>query len=143
MVQLTKAKNKSDRCRGILKAFKWTVILCCFGSVAHASFSFWRNIGGGGRANVALELDREQQKTAAIGNTPHQVAGLSCKRYGGPSDSEAAEMVYWKDIPSDALFESPFKRYGPQVKVSRRYYILQAAMLQSHAFENMLFLTAL
>jgi hypothetical protein len=40
----------------------------------------------------------------------HKVAGLSCAKYGGPSDEIAAEMVYWRDIPSDAKFVSPFKR---------------------------------
>jgi hypothetical protein len=39
----------------------------------------------------------------------HKVAGLSCKAYGGPSDEDAAEMVYWQDIPVDASFVSPFK----------------------------------
>jgi GDP-fucose protein O-fucosyltransferase len=39
----------------------------------------------------------------------HKVAGLSCKPYGGPSDEDAAEMVYWQDIPVDASFVSPFK----------------------------------
>jgi hypothetical protein len=41
----------------------------------------------------------------------HRVAGLSCEAYGGPSDDEQAtrEMVYWRDIPEDADFESPLK----------------------------------
>ena len=30
-----------------------------------------------------------------------RLAGLSCEAYGGPSDKEAKEMVYWEDIPSD------------------------------------------
>ena len=44
----------------------------------------------------------------------HKVAGLSCKAYGGPRDEDAAEMVYWKDIPVDATFISPFKRKEEQ-----------------------------
>ena len=41
---------------------------------------------------------------------------LSCQAYGGPPDEFAQEMVYWKDIPSDEHFVSPFharqgKRY--------------------------------
>lgn len=40
----------------------------------------------------------------------HKVAGLSCKMYGGPSDEDAAEMVFWRDIPEDAGFVSPHKR---------------------------------
>ncbi|KAL9183369.1 hypothetical protein ACHAXT_005156 [Thalassiosira profunda] len=37
----------------------------------------------------------------------HDIAGLHCADHGGPSDDVAAEMVYWKDIPSDAAFKSP------------------------------------
>ena len=46
----------------------------------------------------------------------HQIAGLSCERYGGPSDEIAAEMVYWRDIPKDAKYKSPFANYGPNPK---------------------------
>ena len=39
---------------------------------------------------------------------PHDLAGLSCADHGGPiSSSSASEMVYWEDIPSDAMFKSP------------------------------------
>jgi hypothetical protein len=45
----------------------------------------------------------------------HQLAGLNCDAYGGPSQEAAAEMVYWEDIPSDAAHISPFKRKsGPK-----------------------------
>ena len=40
----------------------------------------------------------------------HIIAGLSCSKYGGPSDEIASEMVYWSDIPSDSSFASPFKK---------------------------------
>ena len=40
----------------------------------------------------------------------HVVAGLNCDKYGGPSNDIAAEMVYWRDIPKDATYESPFQR---------------------------------
>ena len=40
------------------------------------------------------------------------IAGLSCESYGGPSDEFASEMLYWKDIPSDSSFVSPF--YDPE-----------------------------
>jgi hypothetical protein len=46
----------------------------------------------------------------------HEVAGLSCEKYGGPSDEIAAEMVYWRDIPSDAALQSPFAKSGPEPK---------------------------
>ena len=51
------------------------------------------------------KLSPEEPKEAE----QHKVAGLSCKAYGGPSDEDAAEMVYWQDIPVDASFVSPFK----------------------------------
>jgi hypothetical protein len=38
----------------------------------------------------------------------HVIAGLSCEKYGGPSEESAAEMVYWRDIPTDTAFASPF-----------------------------------
>ena len=44
----------------------------------------------------------------------HRVAGLSCKAYGGPSDEDAAEMIFWNDIPEDAVFVSPYKRNETQ-----------------------------
>jgi len=40
---------------------------------------------------------------------PPKIAGLNCERFGGPSEEIAAEMVYWRDIPSDARFASPYK----------------------------------
>lgn len=46
----------------------------------------------------------------------HKVAGLSCAKHGGPSDDLASEMVYWKDIPEDASYVSPFREYGPAKK---------------------------
>jgi hypothetical protein len=46
----------------------------------------------------------------------HRVAGLNCDRYGGPSEEIAAEMVYWRDIPSDAEYISPFAKYGKSPK---------------------------
>jgi hypothetical protein len=44
--------------------------------------------------------------------TTHQrinsrLAKLSCAAHGGPSDEIAAEMIYWRDIPSDAAYVSP------------------------------------
>lgn len=56
--------------------------------------------------------DKEpEQKTE---DSVHKVAGLSCKNYGGPSDEDAAEMVFWNDIPQDAVFVSPYKRNEAQ-----------------------------
>ena len=38
----------------------------------------------------------------------HAIAGLSCERFGGPSQEDLEEIIYWEDIPSDALYKSPF-----------------------------------
>ena len=47
----------------------------------------------------------------------HKVAGLNCQAYNGPNTQEAVdEMVYWRDIPQDATYESPYKKVGPEVK---------------------------
>ena len=56
------------------------------------------------------EIIHKTEPTAAI--TSHQShALLSCDKYGGPYESKIAQnMVYWKDIPSDAKFSSPYKR---------------------------------
>ena len=50
--------------------------------------------------------------TANAASDGHTLAGLSCAKYGGPSDEVAQEMVYWSDIPSDSQFVSPFKKEG-------------------------------
>jgi hypothetical protein len=42
--------------------------------------------------------------------------GLSCSRYGGPSDQYAEEMIYWREIPSDWDYVSPFQSHGPHPK---------------------------
>ena len=48
-------------------------------------------------------------------NNGHSLSGLNCDAYGGPSEEAAQEMVYWRDIPSDAAYVSPFKRRtGPK-----------------------------
>lgn len=50
--------------------------------------------------------------TANAASDGHTLAGLSCTKYGGPTDEVAKEMVYWSDIPSDSQFVSPFKKEG-------------------------------
>jgi hypothetical protein len=44
------------------------------------------------------------------------IAGLNCDRFGGPDEDVAAEMVYWRDIPSDSHFASPYANYGESPK---------------------------
>eukprot|EP00980_Cylindrotheca_fusiformis_P026620 scaffold16644_cov124-Cylindrotheca_fusiformis.AAC.1 len=46
----------------------------------------------------------------------HRIAGLNCDRFGGPSQDIAAEMVYWRDIPSDSTYQSPYANYGHKKK---------------------------
>ena len=87
------------------------------------------NGGGGNRAAAVLpdsdENSDEAHRPMAIehggppaidgrgasssNHTEHRIGGLSCKKYGGPSDRIAQEMVYWKDIPTDSQFVSPLK----------------------------------
>ena len=47
--------------------------------------------------------------------TGHTIANLSCEAYGGPSPEESEEMVYWEDIPEDALHVSPFHHTNQQL----------------------------
>jgi hypothetical protein len=56
--------------------------------------------------------DWKKASLTKINAIPHfeAVAGLQCHDHGGPTDSLAAEeMVYWRDIPKDASFASPFR----------------------------------
>lgn len=41
----------------------------------------------------------------------HAVAGLDCKDHGGPDNDAQQEMTYWKDIPLDNDYISPFKQH--------------------------------
>ena len=58
----------------------------------------------------------EDRSTSNPETTVHKVAGLSCGKHGGPPDELAAEMVYWRDLPSDANYVSPYKHAGPEPK---------------------------
>ena len=44
---------------------------------------------------------------------------LDCRPYGGPDDAQ--EMVYWRDIPSDSLYVSPFRTQ----RQNRQYLTLE------------------
>jgi hypothetical protein len=63
-----------------------------------------------------LQKPSPQEKRKSPKSKGHRVAGLNCETYGGPSEGDAAEMVYWRDIPSDANFKSPHAAYGPEPK---------------------------
>ena len=44
--------------------------------------------------------------------------GLECASYGGPvKESDYSEIVYWRDIPTDASFASPY--YNPQAQEAK------------------------
>jgi len=54
-------------------------------------------------------VDEKNNKSHDEGSdNRHDMAGLSCAIHGGPSDEAAQNMVYWKDIPSDSKYVSPF-----------------------------------
>jgi len=56
---------------------------------------------------------KQKQKLLAANHDSliHPVAGLDCAQHGGPMEREnAKEMVYWRDIPSDNSWTSPFKK---------------------------------
>mmetsp|Transcript_14650 Transcript_14650/g.34054 ORF Transcript_14650/g.34054 Transcript_14650/m.34054 type:complete len:682 (+) Transcript_14650:88-2133(+) len=64
------------------------------------------------------ENDGREPKSSKQGNTSHQflehtIANLNCEAHGGPSNKDAEEMVYWEDIPKDALHLSPFHAKHP------------------------------
>ena len=63
--------------------------------------------------------DEEAEKSLSNANdahAAHKIANLSCEAYGGPSNKDAEEMVYWEDIPRDALHMSPFHMDHPEYK---------------------------
>ena len=58
-------------------------------------------------AKKELSADRKKSKS--------KLGSLSCKAYGGPDDETAQkEMVYWKDIPEDQEFISPYKKHDKE-----------------------------
>ena len=60
-----------------------------------------------------IEKEKPPQKgpeRATTKTKQPKIAGLNCDRFGGPSEEIAAEMVYWRDIPKDASFVSPYKK---------------------------------
>lgn len=59
-------------------------------------------------------------------NVVHPVAGLQCHEHGGPSATDAAqEMVYWRDLPQDNDWTSPFlsKQKDDDNGLRRRQYL--------------------
>ena len=48
----------------------------------------------------------------------YPVSKLNCEANGGPSQQDTNEVVYWRDIPSDTVFMSPF--YSPKSQEQSR-----------------------
>jgi hypothetical protein len=63
-------------------------------------------------ARSAAPAEGDVKKTTKNDNQHHHIAGLSCAKFSGPSNEIAAEMVYWRDIPSDSSFKSPLASSG-------------------------------
>lgn len=81
--------------------------------------------GGFGSKSDVTDLFNEKKPAADTttkdlrpSESQSQIAKLSCKKYGGPSDEDAKEMIYWSDIPSDSKYVSPFR-----LKRRRRQYM--------------------
>jgi hypothetical protein len=65
---------------------------------------------------TATRTTKSGSTTSDASTMASKIAGLNCDRFGGPSEEIAAEMVYWRDIPSDAKFQSPYANYGQNPK---------------------------
>eukprot|EP00980_Cylindrotheca_fusiformis_P004070 scaffold880_cov132-Cylindrotheca_fusiformis.AAC.66 len=70
----------------------------------------------GEKKKEANHVGQESQDTkdANVGTRRQdfRLAGLSCDKWGGPPNSAAEEMIYWKDIPADSQIQSPFHKTG-------------------------------
>lgn len=58
--------------------------------------------------DVSVDEDDTVRATEARRNNKYPIAGLNCDSWGGPARDVAQEMVYWEDIPQDAIKVSPF-----------------------------------
>jgi hypothetical protein len=67
-------------------------------------------------AAVSATKDKKSPLDKTEASYSSKIAGLNCDQFGGPPEDIAAEMVYWRDIPSDAQYHSPFAKYGPSPK---------------------------
>ena len=96
----------------------------------HAQLQFEMQHLGGAHKEIHNELLKKQRKVQQVATSNgivssevsnsdttnnnkakvpplHELSGLNCVDHGGPSNDFAKEMIYWKDIPSDAKFKSP------------------------------------
>jgi len=71
-------------------------------SPVHESIKNFQSYENVKKENQDLE-DHHQGKNGDI-----RLGHLNCDAFGGPSEELAREMIYWKDIPEDATWVSPF-----------------------------------
>jgi len=58
---------------------------------------------------ISLVAENKSASHTFVDEEPSRRARLVCHKWGGPSDELlTAEMVYWRDIPTDAQYTSPF-----------------------------------
>ncbi|KAL7580929.1 hypothetical protein ACA910_005747 [Epithemia clementina (nom. ined.)] len=70
---------------------------------------------------------RQEQQRRKHNHQDGKLATLNCKAHGGPMDPAAAQdMVYWKDIPSDSHYRSPFHQLNnsPENKQKGRTFYM-------------------
>ena len=59
--------------------------------------------------DLQLPDNNKEVAEAKLEASSHSLAGLSCEDHGGPKDfQQVQEVVYWKDIPNDNRYVSPF-----------------------------------
>jgi hypothetical protein len=93
--------------------------ILCIAAVANVYFIQRTSIEGEAKSDSFGPPFPPSKQLPHTRSVHHRVAGLSCKLHGGPSDDHAAEMIYWRDIPADSTFTSPFQNTntdtGPSV----------------------------
>jgi len=63
------------------------------------------------QVQVQQHVEGEQKLAGLHHNAVHPVAGLDCSAHGGPMEiHESEELVYWRDIPKDNSYTSPFQK---------------------------------
>mmetsp|Transcript_27837 Transcript_27837/g.32953 ORF Transcript_27837/g.32953 Transcript_27837/m.32953 type:complete len:569 (-) Transcript_27837:98-1804(-) len=90
------------------------IILGCLAMTSIINMLYHRSLTGAKSAHQtatdAFKTDIADGFGVSSDQPLHNLAGLSCAKYGGPSDDATNEMVYWSDIPSDSSYVSPFKK---------------------------------
>ncbi|KAL7518306.1 hypothetical protein ACHAWX_003150 [Stephanocyclus meneghinianus] len=70
-------------------------------------------LGVAGRNKLpSTNTELEGVETGHSNKKQQSAADLNCELHGGPHENEYSELIYWRDIPSDASFTSPY--YSPK-----------------------------